>query len=684
VIATPTDETPPPVPTATIDGAGLGPQLAPHAGLALIVIAAAALHAAGEATGAETTVVLSTAATALTLGIVVAFACRRRLTSRAARHRAHAFIAVVGVWLTTVTAIGMSFDALGLLAVFGWALSLHWWRDKRIPNRPLVAAELVAPAEDPYTARWHRYLGKDGDWSGSRLEAREDVRDGVIRYVLRLVPGRHTYGKVMGALELIRGVLGLTPGQDIIIERHPVLPSPNLRLTVVTRSPVTVDQVWPGPEAFSPKTGRVNLGPFIDGEGIATWKAYTKNRLWGGYLCGITGTGKSRMIESICLSLAASDTHPTVIMYGDGQGGSSSPLLMRHADYSARTHEQVELMLAGLLLVMALRQDENAFEELEGFTPSDSRPGVLAVVDECHKPLSKAENPTGALRVQYMMSTVAREGGKVGVALVLASQQSTLDAFGGAGNYADALRSNLLAGNGVLFRCKSNNAKTVFGVDIDPRAFPEMPGYAYLIDPEEGARSAPLRGYYVTDEQRKHWPTNIRWRSLETGSASAFGPNYINRHAIAEQSRAELKARIEARRRGEVITGIPSAPDPSAIPVTRTIPAPNPHPAVAQFPIWNPSALTRPAPAPISIPAVHEPSVKVTEAHTRLADAIASGRVLRDGYCKPATIAEHFGISTKWAGILLNGLVAAGVLRKSNDVQGRYYPTGVRLGQRVA
>jgi hypothetical protein len=57
-----------------------------------------------------------------------------------------------------------------------------------------------------------------------------------------------------------------------------------------------------GPRAFNPETGLINLGPFSDGEGFATWKLFTKDSMWGGFICGSTGSGKSRTIESICMA----------------------------------------------------------------------------------------------------------------------------------------------------------------------------------------------------------------------------------------------------------------------------------------------------------------------------------------------------------------------------------------------
>lgn len=691
-------DVPPALRTDTLAGVPslpLRPQLAPHAAVGVLVLAAAAARAAMHLSDADATIALSVAGTAFVVAVVAAVVAGVRLTDRHSRHRAVAFCTVAASWLSGVVVMGLSLNAVAILATLGYGLSLHWWRQRRI-GAPTTEP---APATTPqgYAARWWRYLGgRGGEWAGSRLESPEPIKTGVVRYVLRLVPGKHTYTKVMTNLELIRGVLGLTPEQDVIVERHPLLAAPNLLVTIVTASPVKADQTWPGPNAFDPHTGRVALGPFVDGEGIAFWKAYTNNRLFGGYLCGITGTGKSRMIESIALSLAASHTHPTVIMYGDGQGGASSPLLRKYADLAATTYHEIHAMLAGLLLVGKLRQDENDVYELEGFTPTVDRPGIVAIIDECHKPLSKAENPLLAAVTQLAASTITREFGKVGIALILASQQSTLDAFGGAGNLADALRNNLLAGNGVLMRCKSANAKQVFRVDVDPTQFPEMPGYAFLVDPEEGARSAPFRGYYVKDDQRTYWPERIAWRPLDDGAANTFGPAYLRRHERAAEARRRKLDSINARRAGlavatspDTATGMDGAAIDAAVAAAQSAGRPvggdgaqavDAGQFVAQFPVWDPTTMRTvpphdPAHGPARTPAGQAGAPALTDRHRQLVDALRTGAALVDGYTRPQLVADTLGCSVKWAGILLGDLVAAGMLRKG-DVQGRYYPTG--------
>lgn len=519
----------------TIDGAGLGAQRAPWAAMGCLAVAAAATRIAALASGHEAETALTVAAVAFTTAVVAGFATRRRIVSRKQRHRFTAACYLAATWLTYVTAAGLSWGALSTLTLLGCGLALLWWRENRIHGQE--PAVLLEPGDDDlYVTRWAQNLGAPGrTLAGSRLTHPQIIKSGY-RYNLELVPGVHTVEQVRAMVVTLHGGLRLMPGQDIIVEVHPDRPAPTAVLTIVTRSPVKQSKQWPGPAAgFDPTSGSVNLGPFVDGEGVAQWTVYKRDGIFGGYLQGAPGSGKSRMIESICMSLAASETHPTIIWYGDGQNGDSSPMLVEHADYAATSFEAIYNMLSAATRVMKINGVENRLSKRVGFHPTPQRPGLIVVIDECHKVFDANQNPLLATACQGLALTVAREGRKVGVGLVMASQSPTLDAFGGAGNGADTLRSSLLAGNGVILRSKTKNAKQVFDVDINPSAFPKLPGYAYLCDPDEGARSAPFRGYWVTDEQAAVWPQRIRWRTLGGRQANAAGKHYARRHDLAEE-----------------------------------------------------------------------------------------------------------------------------------------------------
>lgn len=617
---------------------GVQKQVAPFVGMGLLVLASAALNAAKEATAADAEILGGTAAVCVVVAIVAAHQMRRRLDDRKSLHRGIGFVTVCASWLIYTTALGLSWNAAAVLAALGTALSLHYLRKNRIPNSaPAVAA--AAPSQvvkpDQYAARWDEFVGcSGGQLPGSRLESPEPIKAGW-RYVLRLVPGKQSIASVMAVMALLRGGLGLTVDQDMIAEKHPVFAEPAVLLTVVTKSPIKDSHEWPGPETF--RGGAVDLGPFVDGEGHAQWKVHTHDRFKaGGYIQGGSGAGKSRLIESIVMPIAASVTYPTVIWYGDGQGNSSSPMLMKHADYSARNFEQIKQMFACAMLVMELRQDENGLEEEVGFYATEERPALLLVLDECHKPLSKILNPGDWEIIRFMAMTIAREGQKVGLQALLASQESTLGAFGGAGNEAEMLRSNLLMTNGVMMGSKDANARQVFKVDEDPSQFPDLAGYALLVNPDEGARTAPFRAYHLTNALRKVWPDKIRWRSLDAGSGNAAGMTYIMRAELAEMAREEVRRRVEARRNGTHLGGdidrIFTAARGSDGAGLGDVPE------VARFPVWDPNTER------IRTREMHD-------GHRKVIDA------MKVGFQSPSPIAEATGYSVRRVHQLLDELM---------------------------
>ncbi|MEU7822932.1 hypothetical protein [Catellatospora sp. NPDC049133] len=538
---------------------GMRAQAAPWLAMSLLVMAAGAARIAMNATGEDADVASGIAATAFVVAVVAAYTHRRRRPmSRQLRLRLRAAWLLSAAWLSAVTYNGMSTSALAALTIVGTGLSLLYWREHR-PKLNLVEPALLLSTmptpddNDLYITRWKNNLGRpNGTFAGSTLEDPEIIRAGY-RYTLRLVPGVQTVAAVAKEVETLRSGLQLMPGQSVIVEEHPDLPAPTAILTVVTKPQVREPRGWPGPErSFDSASGAVNLGPFIDGEGMAQFTVYRNQGMFGGYIQGGPGSGKSRTIESICMALAASRTHPTVIWYGDGQHGDSSPLLVEHADYSAVTFDAIYNMLACALLVMRINGAINRQNKQSGFTPTQERAGLFVVLDECHKVFDANQNPHAAA-CQNMALTIAREGRKVGVALLMASQSPTLDAFGGAltsqNNGADTLRASLLSGNGLLLASKTGNAKQVFKVDIDPTSFPDLPGYGYLCNPRAGERSAPYRGFWVTDEMAGIWPHRIKWRSLSPVQANVAGERYARRHEEAEEQMAadmELIAMAQA------------------------------------------------------------------------------------------------------------------------------------------
>lgn len=649
---------------AIIQSTGLHAQAAPYAAVGLLIVAGAAAHAAATGTEATASWAMTVGALAFTLAVLVGIRRGRRIRCPKGRRRLRVLLVGAATWLTTVTIVGINHDMITVIAILMWTTSLQWWRAKRLPDAGMVTA-----AASGYTALWREGPARSGKpLAGSHLGNEEKIKQGT-RFTLRLVPGEQTRKMVEEERAKIRGLFGLMPANDLILEQHPTLPEPHLLMTIVTRQPPRGSILWPGPSALG-ADGLIALGPFADGEGIAHWKAFTENRVWGGFLQGGTGSGKSRMIESIVMALVASELFPSVAWWADGQGGASSKLLKKKCDKIALTLEQCRAMLEGVISIMDHRQEENDVEDLDGFTPTAERPAIFVVLDECHVFFADE-------RILEMCARITREGGKVGIALICATQQAQLAAaFGGHPKYSDAIRANLLVGNGVMLRGKSKSAQQIFRVEADPTTFPPRPGYAFLADPAEGARSAPLLGYFVSDDLQAYWSQRITWRELDRGSATVYGPSYARRKEIADADREAKRLRVEARKAGR--------PLPVDVTVTRTISASSssvrastssPFGPVTALPVWkNPGTTLVGTPQPSSaVP-------RVAGIHRRVAAAIAQGDVVRSGHTMPHLVAERLGVSTKWASGALKDLVELGVVhRPAGTPEGKYIPTGKLL-----
>lgn len=632
---------------------GVMPSVAPVAAMGLLVAASAALNAATQATDADSAILGSTAATCVVVAVVAAHQFKQRLDDKKSLQRARLFLVASSAWLVETTAFGLNLNAVAILGLIGSVLSLHWWRQRRIPNVavPIAAGGSVPktaePEADVYTALWAERLGRDGSLAGSRLIDPKGIRSGV-RYTLSLLPGKQTIDTATGMHEKIKGALDLLPDQDVIIEQHPSRPASFLHLTVVTRSPIKESALWPGPAAFNPETGRIDLGPYADGEGTASWRLYTEDSIWGGFIAGDPGSGKSRTFESLALAAAAAETHPTVVWFADGDEGASSPMLKEFADHIAVDAEldQAYAMFAGALLIMQVRRAENTVNGWSGFTPTADRPGLLIFIDECHVVFADK-------RLRVMAAEIARRGRKVGVAIVAGSQVVTLDAFGGAGNEgADALRLSLRAGNSVCLKSSTANTKEVFGVEFNPAKFPDLPGYGYRISGKgDTARTAPFRGYFVDKPALKTWPGKISWRSLPGGEANVYGPEYVTRRDLAEEFQADKAlwiAEMKAGRRR-----------PSAQQIQRLAPrAEGEVFQVAQIPVWDPERF---APARRIRPR--------DELHRSHVAVLAQ---LADGNDRTGRIAAAVELSERRVYSLLQELVNDFGLVRATDIQGQY------------
>lgn len=267
--------------------------------------------------------------------------------------------------------------------------------------------------------------------------------------------------------------------------------------------------------------------------------------MWGGYVVGDTGAGKSCTVEGLAIKLMR--TGRVVVFYLDPvKDGASSVGLFKHAKWAiGNDPERIDRMLTGIETFVDIRFAENMVElETAGFTATPERPGVMLIVDESHK-----VNEIYGER----MAELSRKGRAAGFAIIDASQIYGLDAFGGN----DVLRQSLTGANTVAHRVGRNQASLINGLPISPADLPNIPGYGVVLatDPAYN-RTAPFRSEYADEK--------VRIAMLEEAAAmmpeiDALGiaaldnltdNAYTNRHREAEEALNEKRELLRQLRAG--------------------------------------------------------------------------------------------------------------------------------------
>lgn len=663
-------------------------QLVPHVVTGSVLGAGLAEHAIVASGSSVPRVMLLSVIASLGAG----FEARRRVKKHRPRwtKRVTVAILVASGWLSLAPATGVTPASAAALVAAELSVAAGYWRGCRIgyPTReqkviierarevrearkenpckepPAPAAPALGLAQQTISD-WKKFVGNNGGPVPESVIANPVETRYTIAYDGLLSRGKQSFSTLLMNAPRIASGLDTTV-ENLIFEttfddmkdhdesEGSTASEARFRFQLVTNSPIRGAVDFDGPRR---KGGIIDLGPYADGSGEAPYRLYTPGSMWSGVVIGGTGSGKSRLLENAVISAISGGD--TVIIYIDPQRGTSSPVLANNAHWFG-TLDDAEMILEALLAAMGVREEENAAEGWTGFNPTPQRPGILTVIDESHRVFEQDGT---------RWSWVAREGRKLGFALLAADQYPGLKTFGNE----EPLRSSVMEGNSFVLRSTSRQTGQLMpGLMVDPLSLPKIPGYAYVNGSEEnGARTAPFRNrntrpMHMGDEEALNWLTEWFRKQpmpdldtlVKTGIKYSVAAEAYESRAKSETDRKERSmARVEALRQG-------LNPD-EAVPGTR--PLAKLARKVARLSGFEGAEVVK-FPGAISAEVVcgdeaYDPSATVTRpALTRSQIDVLSA--IAEGASRPAEIQEAVKLSQRQVQNLLKELVDRGELHQ--------------------
>lgn len=399
---------------------------------------------------------------------------------------------------------------------------------------------------------WNAYVANEGQLAGAAIEFRGSFARGW-RFTVTLVRA-----KKQKFSQLVRNLESIAVGLNIDVDK--ITPEKIDQSTVV----LTITTSEPDNAYTGPVVGRdggdvyIEVGPYSDGDGAERFTVFTdqltddeikagtrpRGRMQGGFSCGTTGSGKSRLNENIAVGLKKLGVF-TVFL--DPQNGKSSKVLMDNANWplsgvnsaDGRAYGNVRDLLAFMRRVSETREYEAAGDP--GFQHTRERPGIMVIIEECQE-VFNAINPDTGRRFGADFEELDRKTGKNGIRILSASQEITQDTFG----RAVVLRDSMTSRNAFLLSLNIPNRG---------RYFPGYDGQDY--------QSLPPGGYgYNCNGQRPHSVWRNRFTedlepffaalpeaTLDYRALVAAGDAFAKRHEAAEMDEAKRQdflARLDA------------------------------------------------------------------------------------------------------------------------------------------
>jgi hypothetical protein len=466
-------------------------------------------------------------------------------------------VAVAGAaWLAWTGATGgPGHGEVAVLWVGGYLLAAPYWRHHHIPNptdpTPIPEPEPEpAPAEvrerlSPVSELWMSWAAcKGGPAEGTHLSDGTPTADGE-KHLVHMRGTRLNRRELQARAYQLAAVMGMNAAQ-IRIDAHDDGEHLAWLLVTLDRATAAASLAYPGPKAcYDPATGLTYWGRWPDGL-LMPWTTFHPDRgVFSGVILGGSGAGKSRLAEQLAATWKATGLFEIWMI--DPQEGSSLPTLMEHADWAVVGTDPKRLgaFMRGIDIVGQTRTRNNglANPRRKVHPISPRTPGLIAIIDECHMIFDQSlVGPEQAIRNAQTCDRLVRSYRKAGMGVVLLSQDSGLNVFGGL----DSMRAGVVNYNAVVMRLTSNIAGNLIpGFKGDAKELPPH-GYAYYHG-ATGSRDIHGRAFdaetgFDLDAAYRDAPPVSLEAAVRHQLAEELGDAYTRRHHVLDEAAAASAA----------------------------------------------------------------------------------------------------------------------------------------------
>jgi hypothetical protein len=369
------------------------------------------------------------------------------------------------------------------------------------------AVELVA---DPIgemvdiAGRWAEGVAKSGPLAGTTLLRGQIHDDGRISFIVDAGTGGIDQTAANAASGMIASKLRLAlpdaegnGGQGVLFDQPGGmgLDRGQLRMQIVQLAAVAAKAGRVTEELLTApgKPYTVAIGPHVDDATPAWWDLADGDGVHGGAIVAGTRLGKSSLVDALAYRAKQLGFQ---IAFCDPQGGASSPVLAKYADFvvlgadtswamrnfledACLTREEwcnlhgVGKCLPGMIAPCAPGgRNPDPDCPCRGVVP----PPMLAFMEECDQSF-QAVIPGSNVKQGVAYGKLAKKASKLGIALVIVTQNPDLSTFGGS----DMLRSNVAVRNLLAMHVSSNTSGTLIpGLPYSPKLLPKIAGRALM------------------------------------------------------------------------------------------------------------------------------------------------------------------------------------------------------------